>query len=256
MRILYWDIETAPIVYTGWGLFNQNICYENILQDWYMICAAWRWEGESKIHTASVLEGEKDTYRGDIFVGSYCDDTPIVEKLHAELSKADVIIAHNGDHFDLKKFNVRALDQGFDPLPPIQSVDTLKIARSQFKFTSNRLDYLGQFFGVGQKVENPKGLWKRALLGDRKAIKQMIKYNKGDIDLLHDVYKILRPFDRRHPNWNHTSHGGHVCPNCGSEDLQRRGVYRTRITERQRYRCNGCGAWSSSGKMISKNEIR
>lgn len=244
MNILLWDIETAPMKVAAWGLFNQNITHEAILEDWYMICAAWQWYGSRKIETASVLDGE-----------DHKDDLPIVEILHEVLSQADAIVAHNGDHFDLKKFNARAIYHGLDPLPMIPSVDTLKIARKHFKFSSNRLDYLGDYLGVGRKVVTPKGLWLDCLEGDEKAIRKMIAYNKGDITLLRDVYEKLRPYDRIHPNHNHYA-DGHVCPNCGSAHLQSRGVYRTRITERRRYQCQDCGAWSSSGKMQDRNEIR
>lgn len=244
MKILLWDIETAPVVAAVWGLFNQNIQHESIIQDWYMICAAWKWLDKPKIYTSSVLEGEDHT-----------DDLPIVETLHHTLSQADAIVAHNGNAFDLKKFNARVIKHGLEPLPYIPLIDTLKIARAHFKFTSNRLDYLGDFLEVGRKVETEKGLWMKCLNGDKGAIKRMLKYNRGDITLLEDVYMKLRPFDRQHPNWNHDS-SVHVCPSCGSADLQRRGVYKTRITQRQRYQCNSCGSWSSSGKMIEKVEIR
>lgn len=252
MKTLFWDIETAPLVSSHWGLFNQNIMYDDILQDWYMISAAWKWAHERKVHTVSVLDGS-----------SLNDDSVIVDRLHDVLMEADILVAHNGDKFDLKKFNARSILYRKDPLPHIPSVDTLRIARSQFKFTSNRLDYLGDYLGVGRKVTTPKGLWKQALhvpdfkKGSKKAVKTMVNYNKGDITLLEDVYYALRPYDRQHPNWNH-NYGDkvHVCPNCGSHDLQKRGVYRTRITTRQRFQCNSCKAWSSSGKMLEKNEIR
>lgn len=251
MKVLFWDIETAPMICATWGLFNQDIGYNQLIQDWYMLCAAWRWQGKRKIETVSILEGDFDK---DI-----TNDYVIVEKLHEILSEADVLVGHNGDNFDLKKFNARALYHGFDPLPPIATVDTLKVARKHFKISSNRLDYLGTFLNVGNKVSTPKGLWMNALKGDEKAIKTMVRYNKGDIILLEDVYNRLLPYMDKHPNRNLFIGEGQkpVCPKCGSSDLTMQGTkISTRLGTRQQYKCSACGGWSTTSKLVTKAVMR
>lgn len=253
MKILYWDIETAPMVVASWGLFNQNIGYDAIIKDWYMICAAWRWHGDKKIETVSLLDDPKR------FALDITDDYVVTKKLHEVLSMADVIVGHNGDAFDLKKFNARSLYHGFDPLPPIATVDTLKVARKHFKISSNRLDYLGTFLECGAKVSTPKGLWMRALKGDVKAIKTMVKYNKGDIVLLQNVYNKLLPFMDKHPNRNLFTYEGSpmVCPKCGSDHMTLQGTrISTRLGTRQQYKCSKCGGWATAGKPIDKAAMR
>ena len=253
MKVLFWDIETAPMVVASWGLFNQTHSHDAILEDWYIICAAWRWEGEKKIETVSLLD-DKQRFKKNVK-----DDYHVVKKLHELLSKADVIVAHNGDNFDLKKFNARALAHGLDPIPPIASVDTLKVARQNFKLSSNRLDFVGKFLGVGQKIENPKGLWLRALKGEVAAIKQMVVYNKGDIELLEAVYKKLQPFMKTHPNRNlfRTNTEVPVCPKCGSHELTMQGTkIASRLGKRQQWQCQSCGGWSTTRAMTTTADMR
>ena len=253
MKVLFWDIETAPMVVVSWGLWNQTHQPADILEDWYMICAAWRWEGEDKIETVSLLD---DPER---FEKSHKDDYYVTKTLHELLSKADVIVAHNGDNFDLKKFNARALEHGFDPLPPIATVDTLKVARKNFKLSSNRLDYVGRFLGVGAKIDTPKGLWLRALKGDVDAIETMVEYNKGDITLLQAVYERLLPFISNHPNRNlfRASYDNPVCPKCASKKLTAQGTrISTRLGKRQQWQCQACGGWSTTKAMTHTADMR
>lgn len=252
MKILFWDIETAPMVVATWGLYNQNIGYDAILQDWYMICAAWEWEHKKGIETTSLID-DKERFRQ-----SHTDDEHVVRTMYNVLNDADVLVGHNGDNFDLKKFNARALNYGLAPLPPIATVDTLKVARQHFKISSNRLDYLGSFLGVGNKVSTPKGLWLRALDGDKQAIKTMVKYNKGDIRLLKAVYFKLLPYMRTHPNRNlFTEDDNPVCPKCGSQNLTMQGTrIATRLGKRQQWQCSDCGGWSTTGHMVKRASMR
>lgn len=184
-KILYYDIETSHAMVLSFGLFPDFISHDNILIDWHLFSAAWQWEGEKTIH-AVALTDDPERFDKDVH-----DDYHVVKSLHAVLQEADYIVAHNGDKFDIKKLNTRIIKHGLSPLPPVKQIDTLKMARRFFCFTSNRLDYLGTFLGVGQKIRTSQELWVKAWLGEKKAIKEMKTYNKGDIVLLRDVYKKL-----------------------------------------------------------------
>lgn len=37
-KILFWDIETSQMTTKSWGLWNQNINPNQIVQDWHIIC--------------------------------------------------------------------------------------------------------------------------------------------------------------------------------------------------------------------------
>jgi hypothetical protein len=159
------------------------------------------------------------------------------------MEEADCIVAHNGDQFDVKFLNTRAIYHGLPALPPITSVDTYKVAKLKFRFNSNRLDYLGKLFGFGGKKHTPPGLWLDVLKGDKKAVKIMTDYNKRDVTLLESVFKKLIPYI---PNYlNRELFGGTGCPRCGSKKIQSRGVQRAITRTYQRFQCQNakCMGW-------------
>ncbi len=238
-KIGIYDIETSLALMATFGLKVDYIPHENIIQDWYVICGCWKTLGEKKIHAVSVLDDP------DRFAKSPIDDYHVVKTLRDMMAGYDILVHHNGDKFDVKKINARLIYHGLEPLPPLLTVDTLKEARRVAAFTSNRLDYLGKFLGLGGKDKTSGGLWLRVLSGCIKAIKEMVKYNKRDVDLLEKVYLKLLPY-MKHPNVNRC---GASCPKCGGHDIQLRGFATTRNgTVHQRTQCKKCGAWSKFRK--------
>ena len=236
MRILYWDIETSlqPVAIFQLA-HNDWIDPSAILEERYVICACWQWEGESKIHTVSVLDDPKRYQKNPH------DDKHVIKALHKVLSEADVIIHHNGDSFDKRYVDTRILKLGLPALPPITSIDTYKIAKQRFLFNSNKLDYLGKFLGLGEKIKTTPGLWMRVMQGDKKAVKEMAAYNKQDVVLLRNIFLKLRPYCASHIN--RELFGGIGCPRCGSTDTQSRGVHRAITKTYQRFQCQSCSGW-------------
>ena len=176
------------------------------------------------------------------------DDEKLVRDLWKVLDEADIVIAHNGDKFDVRKSNARFVFHGLKPPSPYKTVDTLKIARKHFSFNSNRLDDLGHYLGVGRKLPTTgKDLWLRCIRGDEDAWSRMIKYNAHDVALLERVYLQLRPWATSHPDLGSYSKKL-VCPTCHSRNLQHRGYNVTKTGRRQRLQCMDCGAWSSDLK--------
>lgn len=43
-RVLIYDLETAPIIGTVWGKYEQNLIWS--IQDWYILGFSYRWYGE------------------------------------------------------------------------------------------------------------------------------------------------------------------------------------------------------------------
>ncbi len=246
-KILHYDVETSLMSVYTFGLFKQDIAIDNIIDDWFMICAAWQWDNERTIHSVSVLD---DTKR---FRNNHKDDYHVISKLYEALKEADIIVGHNADAFDLKKFNARAILHGFAPLPPKRSVDTLKVARRNFKFTSNKLDYITRYLGIGSKMSNPSGLWRRATEGNVKAIKHMVKYNKVDVKELKNIYRKLLPFINNHPNLGlYSDEERPTCPKCGGVHLIKQGTKTTATRVYQQYSCKSCGGWCSSVSSTEK----
>lgn len=235
-RILYWDIETALELVAVFQLGNNDwIDPSSLVTERYVICAGWKWEGENKVHTVSVLDDPK-RYAKDPH-----DDRHVIETLHKVLSEADVIVHHNGDSFDKRYVDTRILFHGLPALPPITSIDTYKVAKSKLLFNSNKLDYIGGFLKVGRKKHTTSGLWMRVLKGDKKAINEMVDYNKQDVLLLERVFYKLRPYMNTHINRQLFGKVG--CPRCGSRKIQSRGVHRAITKIYQRFQCQGCSGW-------------
>lgn len=238
-RIILWDIETTHNTVAVFRLLNQDyIQPDNILAERYVVCAAWKVLGEQKVDAVSTLDFPRT------FAVNPSDDKGVVSKLYEVLSAADIIVAHNGDAYDIKFTEARMLKHGLPPLPPILKIDTLKVARERFLFNANNLDYLGKFLNVGRKKPTMGGLWLKVLQGDRKAIQQMVSYNKQDVRLLERVFKKLRPYTAAHPN--RMLFGADVkgaCPRCGSTHIQSRGVHRAQTQIYPRFQCQVCKGW-------------
>lgn len=247
-RILLFDIETAPNVSYTWGKYDQNVI--EFKQEWYIMSFAYKWLDEDKVVCHALPEYK--SYKKDRE-----DDKELVKELHKLFNEADMVIAHNGDEFDIKKANARFIYHGLNPPAPYKTVDTKKIAKNNFKFNSNSLTDLGQHLGLGEKL--PTGgfsLWKGCMSGDKKSWDTMIKYNKQDVKLLEQVYLKLRPWHKTHPNLGHFAEEKHSCPKCGSTHLQSRGLSKTLSSIYRRFQCQGCGAWSRAAQSEKGTRVK
>jgi len=250
-RVLFWDIENSPIICCSWSLYPESLNHSDILEDWKIISAALKWEDSNEVET-SFWQPTSDREISPV-LGK--DDSRVIRKLHSILSQADVLIGHNADKFDWKKFQARCVQLGLDPVAPRAMIDTLKVARKEFKFTSNRLDYIGQYLGVGRKLETPKGLHKDVIHSVPGSLKIMLDYNKQDVLLLEAIYKKLKPYIRNHPSLYHSKDKDHQhCPKCGSEALTKQGWRLLKTTIQRRLQCKGCGSWMT-GKTVARANL-
>lgn len=227
---LYFDIETSPNIGFFWQSgYKLNIGYQNILKERSIICICYKWEGDKEVHG---LTWDKKQ-----------DDKKMLQDFIKIVDSADELVGHNGDKFDLAWIRTRCLFHGIQMFPNYVTIDTLKVARSKFKFNSNRLNYIADFLGIGQKIKTDFDLWKDiALKNDQKAMDKMVKYCKMDVVLLEKVHQHLS---------THMAHKTHYgvrfgedrgsCPNCGSDELIK---HASRVlasgTKKIVYRCNTC----------------
>jgi len=235
-KIMIWDIETSLSIMASFGIWGVNIPITNILQNWNLISGAWKWHGQKKIHAVSIIDNMKE-FRKDP-----TNDYHVVKALRDAIEEADIIVAHNGDKFDIKKLNTRILYHGLEPLGKKVSIDTLKVAKKEFSFTSNRLDYIAKYLGLSGKLPTSHGMWMKALQGDVNAIKEMVIYNKEDVVVLENVYLKLLPYMTNHPNRFLFIEGEtrKACPTCGSEHTIKHGFYYTASSKFQKRRCMDC----------------
>ncbi len=226
-RRLFFDIETCPNVALIWQSgFKLTIPPENIIRERAIICIAWKWEGNDKVHS---LHWDKDQ----------CDKK-LLTKFVAVMHSADEIVTQNGDRFDTPWIRTRCLKHGISMSPDFVSIDTLKIARSKFRFNSNKLDYIATYLGIGEKQPTGFGLWKDITLHkDKKAMKQMVEYCEHDVRLLEKVWDRMNQYA---PSKSSVAETLADCPECGSSDtkttIQRKTAAGHKKTQ---LLCNGCG---------------
>lgn len=246
-RILLYDIETAPNLGRYFELYREgNIIWKE--QDWYILSFAYKWLGEKKT-TVYSLPQFVDTYKKD-----KQNDRDIVRKLWELFDEADIVIAHNGNSFDQKKSNARFIYHGFKPPTPYKEIDTKLVAKKYFRFDSNKLDDLGDYFKIGRKLQTGGfSLWKGCMEGDKKAWRTMCDYNIQDVILLEKVYEKMKPWMTNHPNIGLMTGYMTVCPNC-SGPVIKRGFSYTRTSKYQRWQCILDGSWHQS--PIAGGQIR
>jgi DNA polymerase III, epsilon subunit and related 3''-5'' exonucleases len=238
-KIALLDIETAPNLGYTWGKWEQNvIAFE---RQWFMLSYAWKWLEAPEIYCKG-LNDYKD-YSKDPY-----SDRRLLQDLWQVFDEADIIVAHNGDAFDVKKSNARFIIHDLLPPSTYKTFDTLKAAKKHFKFESNKLGDLGEYLEVGSKLPHTGfSVWKGCMAGDEASWKTLKEYNIQDVLLLERVYLKLRPWAVGHPNL--TIYGDKEgCHTCGSHNVQRRGFNYAKVQTRQRWRCNDCGSWYS-GKI-------
>lgn len=247
-KILLFDIETAPNLAWVWGKYEQDVI--EFEREWYILCYAYKWLGEKRTYTVGLPEFK--TYKKDRE-----DDKELVTSLWKLFDEADVIIAHNGNSFDIKKANARFLEHGLCPPSSYQQIDTKLVAKRYFKFDSNKLDDLGRHLKAGQKLSTGGfALWKGCMNGDIKAWQKMLKYNKQDVVLLEEVYLKLRGWMTNHPNLNVLKKTVFNCPICGSVNVNKQGTRATKTGLMQRFHCRDCGGWCQGKTEGVKGVLR
>lgn len=229
MKILLLDIETSPNTAFVWSLFKETIPLARLIESSEVMCWSAKWLGESTIMHDSVFRSKPQE---------------MLAKIHLLLDTADVVVHYNGQQFDIPCLNKEFLLFGMKPPAPYKQIDLLKTVRSQFKFTSNKLDYVVHKLRLGEKLETTFQLWVDCMNRDPIAWEYMEKYNKHDVEILERLYRVLQPWVVSHPNRTlYTDNLDIMCPTCGSKHHTCEGYAYTTAGKYQRYRCKDCGKW-------------
>ena len=239
MKILLLDIETFPNIAFVWGKYQQDVI--RYVQEGCIATFVAKWLDGKMISRALP------DYAG--YKPSSYDDKLITKDLWKLFDEADAIVAHNGKDFDLKVCRARFIYHNLPPPSPVKCIDTKDIVKKVARFNSAKMDDLGQLLGYGKKIKTDFDLWEGCIRGDRESWRLMIKYNRRDVILLEKVYKRLLPWIGNHPNMGIGKDA--VCPKCGSERVQFRGVTITTTQSYQRFQCQDCGGW---GRMTKRTE--
>jgi len=171
----------------------------------------------------------------------------MIKGIHKLLDEANVIVHYYGTSFDIPTLNKEFLIYGLTPPAPSKQVDLCKLVKDSFKFPSNKLDYVAQRLGLGQKHDTEFQMWVDCMARKPEAWRKMKAYNIQDVRLLEKVYDRLKPWIKGHANYSVYS-GKECCPNCGSVELKRRGFYYTASSRYPRFVCDSCGKWSRGNR--------
>lgn len=221
-KVLYIDIETSPLVCLTWGMWEVNVA--KLLEDTYILSAAYQWEGEPMW----FLKSE-----------SKQNDEKLCKQLQSLFNEANVIIAQNGDQFDIKRINARFAYWKLEPPPPYKTIDTLKLLKKHFGLTKNSLDFVCQYFKIGKKKKHHGiDLWDNCMNDpNHPDWKVMEVYNKHDVWLLRQLWlRVLKKWHRTAPRTEY------VCGSCKSSHGMKHGFRWRKGVMYQKWQCKDCGA--------------
>lgn len=241
MQLLTLDIETRPNLAYVWKLWDENVGLEQLVEACEVISWAAKWYGNGKVMYRSVFHDGRDS---------------MLRGMYELLEEADCVIHYNGRKFDIPHLNREFLTIDYLPPAPFRQIDLYETVKRKFNFPSNKLAYVANALGIGHKLETGGfGLWKKCLQDNPDAWDKMRRYNIQDVRITEALYNHLKPWINGGANYAaHT--GENVCPACGSDNLERRGLAYTAQSAYQRYRCGECGKWSRGTQTLTRASIR
>lgn len=247
-RILLIDIETSTLTVTTWGIRDQYINVPQIKTDWHLLSYAAKWLNEPKMF-----------YRDQRGLKKVSDDRQLLKDLWKLLDECDILVTQNGVSFDHRKINARFAIHGMTPPSPFRHIDTFRMGRKHFAFTSHKLEYMtGILNKKYKKLKHSKypgqELWDEVMKDNLDAWKVMEKYNKYDVLSLEELYLTIRAWDTSIDINTYRADNDIMC-NCGSKEFHKRGFFHTNTGKYQRYTCTKCGAHTrSKTNLLTKDK--
>ena len=244
LKMLALDIETAPLTAYAWGLWDQNIGINQVIDWGRIICFSAQWYGSKTV----------------IFKSEYHDSPEeMFATLHQLLDEADVVTGWNSDAFDLPWIEGELQLRGFTAFSPVHKLDLMKHFRRHSKFASKKLAVVSERFLHTTKVTNPgMQMWRDCIEQDvdpevkRKAWNLMRKYAKKDTALLWPIFDSVKSWIKL-PVPMVVSDDGEPRCRFGHTNIQLRGESKTQRMTYQRFQCNECGAWGKFAKALRNN---
>lgn len=235
-KVLIYDIETAPMLGYVWRLWDNNVGLNMIHTDWYILSWSAKWLGAPEDEV--MYQDQRDAKNIE-------NDKPLLENIHKLLDEADIVITQNGKKFDQKKLNARFILNDMLPPSSYRHIDTLKIAKRVFGFTSNKLAYMtDKLCKKYKKLDHAKfvgfELWKQCMDGNLEAWKEMELYNRYDVLSLEELYNLFAAWDNS-INFNCYHDEEETVCKCGSTDFKKSGFHYSNAGKYQKYKCKACG---------------
>lgn len=177
MRIAAFDLETTDLK------ANMGI----------LLCGAFQpivEEGKyPKPQTLSLKLADSDVYDPD-------PDKALAVALRDKIESYHMIVSWNGKMFDIPFLNSRLMFHNERPVRPQFHLDLMwYMAGSSNRVGSRKLMSAQQFFRIPEtKTSLDWEVWKRAMKGDTKAMKEVTHHCEIDVTVLAKAYWRLIPF--------------------------------------------------------------
>lgn len=245
-RVLVFDLESLPGIAFYWRLWDINIQPSQVIQDVCLLGWAGKFLNDSTMYSDILTPSEAKKR----------DVARITKSCWNLLSQTDVVIGHNISSFDIKYMNTAFIKCGLPPLKFVL-VDTLQVARQNFHFSSNKLEFINDQLGMRNKLDDGGfETWRACSNGDADALAKMKNYNEGDIYSTEDLFYKFRPYVR---NFNIALYNEMLepqCPVCGSTNLKEEGEYFTSAGKWKSIRCQDCQCLSRKKNNLLSKEKR
>jgi hypothetical protein len=228
-----------------WEIYNVNQVAKK-LRDGYTICMSYQWYEDSKVSYIGLDDYPEYFKEEPESLPSKEILKDMYQRMWNVLDTADMIVAHNGKAFDIKKLNGEFFRMGMPPPSFARVTDTKNICKRSFGFASNKLEEIVQIAEIGRKLPNEGiELWAECDKRSKKKWKIMKAYCMHDTALLKPVFERVKPWMAPvdYINWNLELDRPGCCPVCGSLQIKKDGSWYYSKRMVQKYRCTrkGCG---------------
>lgn len=188
-KILYFDIETALMEVAVFSLYQPQKYISNaaIIQSSYITTWAACWvDSDAEYQYIYSDRVREDEARAN-------SDRRALQWLWQLMDRADYIVGHNSDQFDVKLVNYRFFRNGMGLPYTFKQSDTLKLARKYFRAESNKLDYLARISGGNGKHDMEYDDWHRIRTAPTgEDLQKMENYCRNDVREGIDVFIQFR----------------------------------------------------------------
>lgn len=243
---LIFDVEVSPCQGYFWRPgYGINVSASNVRVYGAVICLAYKFESEQKIHTLQWDDKQSDYKLLKEFV-------PIMQE-------ADEIIGHNHQGFDVKWIRTRCLFHRLPCPPNFVMTDTWLQSKRYFRFPGNSLKAVARYLGLEGKLEPSPGLWEKVVFDkNKKAMKELLAYCRRDVDQTAKVFQEFVPYTDPAPL--HRGSSMQDCAHCGSSNTRwEKDRTSTAGIKKTQFRCQepGCLKYGTcaSSKWYSNKKI-
>jgi hypothetical protein len=185
-KVLILDIENTAMTVKAWGLFDQNIALNQIVQESSILSWSAKWLGSN------------NTFYKDV-KGDTKKEKELLQPLWDLMDEADIILGQNSKKFDVKKLNAKFIEHKMGRPSFYKQIDTLELAKRHFQFPSNKLEWMSKKFCKVKKLAHKKfpgyELWSECEKGNPAAWREMKSYNMADVDSTEELFLELAKFD-------------------------------------------------------------